>query len=247
MLKKNYGIKTRPVVHWMGSGLDTARKPQNTKEIAFILNSKEIREYLNKDYFFNTDQLFRFDTDFWLREVPDPPSFATIAGKLDDFKTLNTFTTRQNRLMPAEVFFRKALDSLVIPIPDSVFLNPEDSLSEFRSFFNQLPVPAEMQILKLDISVDILTNETDKAKAPVVVFDLYAHDGSHLTWNSFGFTCFTDGTLRPGTWRTIRLQEYVKLNHLHREGDGSLMLYIWNRSQSVIRFNNPKVTVTGYF
>ena len=139
------------------------------------------------------------------------------------------------------------LDSLVIRSRDSILLNPGDTGGEFRAIYNHLPVSPAFRILKIEMAVDVFTVESDPAKSPLLVFDLYGKPGNQLIYEAFEFPTFNSGQRKPGAWRRISLTEYVTPPCMKQPEACSLKLYIWNRSLINIRFRHPDIKITGYY
>ena len=247
MMRGKYNIKTRALAPWLGSGIDTTVAPRNIHTLPFILNNKEILEYVDNSYYLFRDTIRKILPEMWLKDTTDQATQRKMSRELADFKILNTYVTKQNMLVPREIYFRKGIDSVNVLIRDSISFNPNDSTSEYYSFFNKLSIPTKIKFLKLEITLDVLTPETDFSKAPMVVFDLYGDKKKRLTWQSFDFPCHQLKPARPGEWKTMKMVEYVELSYLQHSGDYSLMLYIWNKSRCIVRFNHPKVKITGYY
>ena len=247
MLQKRYGLEALPVVPWLGSGIDTAVTPRNLHTLPFILNNKEIVDYINHSYYFNQGGVRIVQPELLLRDTADAGIRKRLERELSDFKVLNTYVTKQNKLIPPELIFHKMIDSAVIAVHDSLFFNSLDSTGEFRSFFNQLVFDSKFRFLKLEVRVNFLTSETDLRKAPILVFDLYRKNGKHVLWQSFDFPCHELKPVKPGEWRTILIQGSVDLSYLNGKEPYSLMLYIWNRARCIVRFDKPSVKITGYY
>ena len=247
LLQKHYGLKVLSVAPWLGSGIDTAAAPINIHTIPFILNSKEILEYVNHAYYLYQGGVQKIQPELWLKDTIDPATRQKLTRELADFKILNTYVTKQNKLIPPEMFFWKMIDSAEIKLKDSIFFNPWDSIGEYRSFLYQLIFDSKFRLLKLEISFNFSTNENDLKKIPVVVFDLYRKRGGHVLWQKFDFPSCELKNGKPGVWRTIKIKEYVDLSYLKGKEPYSLSLYIWNKAHCIIRFDKPVVKITGYY
>ena len=247
MMRANHNIKTRSIAPWMGTGIDTAAAPRNMHTLPFILNNKEINEYVDKSFYLDKNKLYNILPELWIKDTACQAIQQRMIRELADFKTLNTYVTKQNRLVPREIYFRTFLDSLVVAEIDTITFNQADSTSEYRSFFNKLTFDSKFKYLKLEITLDLITQETDTRKAPVIVFDLYSSKGSHLLWYSFDFPCHEGQIAVPGQRKSIYIREYVELSYLQSLDDFSLMMYIWNKAHCIVRFDKPKIKITGYY
>ncbi len=247
MMREKYNITTHPRVPWMGSGIDTCTEPRNVHTLAMILNNKEIPEYVDHSFYLFREVMFRILPELWVKDTVDPVALNRMQMELADFKTLNTYVTRQNKLIPPEIYFGKGLDSINVVNTDTVKFTRVDTVKEFNSIFKHLRFDSRIKFLKMNLTFDLLTPETDTTKAPVLVFDYYGKDGKRLLWQAFSFPWHSLKPAKPDGWKTISLTEYVELSYLQKSSSDSLILYIWNRNRNILRLNNPKVRITGYY
>lgn len=247
MMRAKYQVKTRIVAPWLGSGLDTTTAFRNVHSLPFILNNKEIIEYISKTDFIFRDQLYKVFPELSLKDTTDIATERKMSRELADFKILNTYVTRQNRLISPEIYFGKVIDSVDVVIEKPVLFNPIDPPGEFRNFFDKVALDPKIKFVKLEIMVDIQTPEADPAKFPEAVFDLYGENGKHLLFDLLRFTSLKDKPTKPGEWQTYYIRDFVELSYLRNADTCSLLLYIWNRTGSAVAYDNQKVKITGYY
>ncbi|MDP1621070.1 MAG: LTA synthase family protein [Bacteroidales bacterium] len=247
MMRNSYQIRTRSVAPWLGAGLDTAIIPRNMHTLPVILNNKEIVEYINGSNYLRGDKIYKILPELWLKDTTDQTTLRRMTSELADFKILNSYVTRQNMLVPPEIYFGKSIDSTDIKVGNLITINPDDSTGEYRILFKQLPLSYGIKFLKLVFSIDILTRETDLAKYPQLVMEIYGSQGKQVMWQSFAFPTPDYGAVKQGEWRTLSVIEYVKLSDLSQGEKNAMMLYIWNKSKGIIRLDKPAVKITGYF
>lgn len=248
MLKNRYGFPVNEVTHWLGDGLDTAQNPRSLKTLAFIQNNKVISEYLSENYFIMNGKVSEVLPEFWLKDKPDPELKAGMQQQLDDFKLLNAYVTRNNRLMPPEVFFGKLIDSMSVMLTDSLSLDASDSIGEYRVLCLRQEIPAKVRYLDLNLSVDMDTRETDTAKAPLLVFDLFDQDGNRLHWQSLRFRCIkSNGGKETHRWKTMESFGRIRFDHLDADQRKILKLYVWNYHHCNVRLFNSDLRIKGFF
>jgi len=248
MLRGKYNIRTRSVAAWMGSGIDTAAEFRNLHALPFILNNKEIVEYLNRSLLLNREYLFGILPGLWLKDTSDQTAQLRMNEELADFKTLNTYVTRQNKLVPPEIYFGKDIDSADIAIVGPALFSPIDENREYRPLFSRAFLAPRFSFIRVEMMIDVSTPETDAMKDPVVVVELMNKDGAKLLWHSFALPCHAEGGGGAGgEWRTLRLTEYIDLSYLQRKETGNLMLYLWNKAGCTAMFDNCRVKLTGYY
>jgi uncharacterized sulfatase len=247
MLHRHYGLEINSVVSWLGSGIDTNCTFRNIHILPFILNNKEIPEYLNHLYYFHPDGVSMLQPDFWQKGINDSKTRSELNQELEDFKILNIYTARQNNLIPPEMYFGKVLTGDTIKIPKSFPFDPGDSTWEWKNFFNRVPLNSKFRLLKLEISVDFMISKPFSGKIPLVVLDLLGKGGKRVLWQTFEFPLDSLKTARPDKWKTVSIDEYIDVNYLHEADPYSMLLYIWNRYHFIMRVAKPKVKITGFF
>jgi len=247
MMRKQYNISTRSLAPWMGSGIDTAAGPRNIHTLPFILNNKEIAEYVNQSDYLFQNTIFRILPDLWLKDNPDPSTLRRMSRERSDFKILNTYVTKHNMLVPKEIYFDKDCDSAELEIKKVKPLNPKDSTSEYRSLLRDIKISSKIKFLRLEITMDIRSPEPDSVMMPFVVFELSGSNEQRYQWKAFEIPGKKISTARSGEWRTLTINEYVEVGYLRRTEDYSLNMYVWNYKRSIVRFNNPKIRIIAHY
>lgn len=247
MLHSHYGIGINSVASWLGSGIDTTCTFRNIHILPFILNNKEIPEYLNHLYYLHPGGVSVLQPDFWQIEINDSKVRSELNRELEDFKILNIYTARQNRLIPPEMYFGKVLTSDTVKFPKSPSFDPGDSTWEWKNFLNRVSLNSKFRLLKLEISVDFMTTRSISGKGPVMVFDLRGKMGKRFLWESFDFPIDSLKAARPGRWKTLRIEEDIDLSYLHETDSYFMMLYLWNRNHLIIKVAEPKVKIIGFY
>jgi uncharacterized sulfatase len=247
MLHRHYGLEINFVAPWLGSGIDTNCTFRNIHILPFILNNKEIPEYLNQLYYINPNGVSMLQPEFWQKEINDPKARSGLNRELEDFKILNIYTSRQNKLIPPKMYFGKVLTGDTVKFHDILPFNPVDSTWEWKNFFNWEPLNSRVKLIKLEVSFDFMISKTSSGNVPLVVFDLQGKGKKRVLWQSFNFPPDLLNAARAGKWKTARIDEYIDVSYLQEADHYTLMLYIWNRGHFIMRVAKPKVKITGFF
>lgn len=245
MLKNNFGIQTSNVASWMGRGIDTAKEPRNLHILPFILNSKQIPEYVNGSYYLSPFGVSRLENGLVTKDLNDPALEKKLKGELESYKILNIHVARENRMIPPEIYFGKALitDSLVLSDMKSF---PADSVWEYHSFCKRNNLDPRYKLLKFEISVDFL-NPGNIEKPPRLIFDFSGTNNKLLLWSAFDIFGEKMKTAPPGKWSTATISEYIDLNYLKDKENRSMLIYLWNNEKIPFRVANPKVRITAFY
>lgn len=243
MLHQQYGLKIQSVATWLGTGIDTASSPRNMHILPFIWNNKEIPEYVNHQFYYEQAGIRLIQPELMLKDTIDVEVYKRLKRELADFKILNTYITKQNKLIPPEMLFQNIIDSIEVPIKDSLFLNPMDSTGEFRSLVQQLFLDSKFHYLKFEIDFEATPFEPDKQKTPLLVLDLSQKSGKRLQWQSFEI----HRNNKSREWYSVKMKEYIDLSSFNSKEGFFLHFYIWNRARVNVKFNHPRIQVTGFY
>lgn len=96
-LMNNYKFNKLEKTTWLGKGLDTARQFRNIHSIPLMRYKGSINDYIYKDYYYSDGNLFKIDENFNISET-DNNMMETISGSFNDFKKLNVYLTKKNKI-----------------------------------------------------------------------------------------------------------------------------------------------------
>lgn len=247
LLKDKYNIVTSSGSAWMGTGIDTAVNFRNIHKLPFILNSRDIVEYLDGINYLYQKKIYTLYPDFSIHEDQNPAELKKMEEQLADFKILNTYVTKKKRLIPPEAYYDKAIDSVQLAVEDSLFFESTDSVSEFRSLARDIDIAKKFRIIKLRIKEDVLTYESDESKLPSTIINLTTEKGENVLWHSCSPQVVNKTAAQKGRWHTVNFEEEFNLSDLKSDSGWVLKVYIWNVNKKYARYRNNHVTITGYF
>lgn len=105
-LMNNYKFNKLEKTTWLGKGLDTARQFRNIHSIPLMRYKGSINDYIYKDYYYSDGNLFKIDENFNISET-DNNMIETISGSFNDFKKLNVYLTKKNKISNVTSIFVK--------------------------------------------------------------------------------------------------------------------------------------------
>jgi tetratricopeptide (TPR) repeat protein len=85
---------------WMSQGLDTARQFRNIHQIPLMRYKGAINDFIYKDYFYADGELFKINENFGTNKVNEPELLKIAADSLLEFKKLNGYLSKKNRIFP---------------------------------------------------------------------------------------------------------------------------------------------------
>ena len=133
-LQANYGMSAPQKAHWLGTGIDTAVGFRNIHTMPLMRNKVQLTDYVDKDYFLTGDQLFKLRAGLVPEEVQDEIVQSRLERSFSDFKRINRYVCRNNKLYPQSAdrsrFATTAADDSASAALDSLKLN-SDQLFQF--------------------------------------------------------------------------------------------------------------------
>lgn len=99
-LMNNYKFNKLNETAWMSQGLDTAKQFRNIHKIPLMRYKGKINDYIYNDYFYADGELYKIDENFGTSKVNEPELMKMAADSLLEFKKLNAYITKKNRIFP---------------------------------------------------------------------------------------------------------------------------------------------------
>lgn len=101
-LHANYDYAIDGHCHWLGTSFDTVAEFRNTRKLAFMLNNRDVVDYVSGDYFINHKTLVRFDERMTGTILEDEQQFLRLKEELDDFQFLSRFAVQHDFILPGD-------------------------------------------------------------------------------------------------------------------------------------------------
>jgi phosphoglycerol transferase MdoB-like AlkP superfamily enzyme len=247
MMHEKFGVEINQAASWLGNGIDTTWFFRNTHALPFILNNRDIPEYLDHLSYLSPYYYAELQPGFWLNVVKNPVVEARLKQELTDVRILSKYVMRENKLIPPELYFGKTLSCDTVSIPKIPEFAPTDSVWEFRNLLDKIPVSSKFCMMRLEIGFDFMVCRTKQGRSPILVFDLYGSNKSRIMYTSFDVIADSLKTAQPGQWKSVSFVENIDLSYLKDTNDDALLLYLWNRDRNTYRIAKPKVRILGYY
>lgn len=99
-LHANYPYQIDDHCHWLGTSFDTVSAFRNTRKLAFMLNNRDVVDYMSGDCFISNNTLARMDENGSATVVKDELLYHCLKEELDNFQVLSRFVVQFDRLEP---------------------------------------------------------------------------------------------------------------------------------------------------
>lgn len=100
-LQKNHNLSLPEKTHWIGNTIDTARTFRNVHSIPLMRNKNQLLDYLHEDHFLAENQLFKLHEGLGISPINSQQVRADLSQRLQQFKSVNRYVTRNNKILPA--------------------------------------------------------------------------------------------------------------------------------------------------
>lgn len=97
-LSNNYDYEVDDYCHWLGKSLDTVKEFRSNVNQAFMLNNRDVIDYLHGEYFLCRSKLYKIDSDLCLTFVDDPILYWKLKKELDDYNLISAYALEANFL-----------------------------------------------------------------------------------------------------------------------------------------------------
>lgn len=106
-LMNNYKFNKLQKTAWMSEGLDTVRRFRNIHKIPLMRYKGSVNDYIYKNYMYSDGELYKINEDFGIYKVNESELLKTVTDSLNEFKRLNAYLTKKNKIFPESMNFYK--------------------------------------------------------------------------------------------------------------------------------------------
>ena len=156
LIMNNYpNLKNRPAeVAWMGGVMDTSVQFRNIQSMPFMEWSREMKDYIYKDYYLSGNQLYKLTPDLLEVKVKNDSVKNHMINLLNNFKIINNLVCTKDLLYPSNMlsgiqknellldYFNPKVQSVVTKEPDTTLI-PE------------ITIPKNNKSIYVEVSADI--------------------------------------------------------------------------------------------
>jgi len=238
MLKKKYGISSGEMSHWLGTGLDSCRCFRCTKRQTFILNNRRIEDYIDNNYYISNERLYKVLNNARLKQIQNESLYNVVNDRFQIYNKITTYVSSSKKLLPDKFFFGKELTPEFIEAMEKCKLSKNDIPETFTSVLKKMKLEKIYKRIKLNVSFKYYTNEKNLNKAPELVFEYIDNEGNREIWEGYNISDFVKTPGQVEVCRTIDLS-FIK-------NAGYLKMYLWNKNNCKIKYDNLKLTLLGY-
>ena len=249
-LSANYPYQIDEYCHWRGGALDTATAYRNMQRQAFMLNNRDVADYVNGDYVISNNRLFKVKKDLLSESVDDDAILLRMKRELEDFQTLSLFAVQNDHLVKYTQDEKRVLqqqntdfESNYSPVFDGYVHQEGDNHYALMKSDNVYPPLWDHLVLKdnydqlvVDVAFDMQSLDT-LSQLPSIAVELDDYY-MFLTLESPEGVGFNTGNLEHYRHRLfIPLEKECK--------DKKLKIYLYNSHKASMKYDNIQVCVSA--
>ena len=215
LLSKNFNLAYDPKeVHWLGSVIDTCRSFRNIQSMPFMSWSREINDYLYKDYFISDDQLYKLTPELLQVKYKNDSIKNHLIHLRENFKLINNYVCENNKIYPSQHDLLTGNKQLLLEYDDStaktIFSKKSDT-----SLMKDLKVHKEFKYLYIEFSGSVNLPSPVTDNNPTIRFALInteGNDRNYLVWSKRDIATLSKGDFMPQQWNSISANDIFALD-----------------------------------
>ncbi|WP_158979095.1 LTA synthase family protein [Cellulophaga sp. L1A9] len=132
MLSEKYKINLAEKSSWLGEGLDMHAEFRIAKNIPLMRNKNELNDIISNEHFYSKGNLFKISKYMELEELSEDVTDYEVL--LDDFKGLNAYVTKNNKILPEAYVFHK-MEQKKFTSKETVWINSQFNGKDFDNAY----------------------------------------------------------------------------------------------------------------
>jgi len=248
LLSEKYQFKNQPKeVHWLSGVMDTCTGFRNTQSMAFMSWSREINDYIYKDYFISGDQLYKLKPDLTQEKCQNDSVKEHMIRLRENFKNINYYVCDNNKVYPQNRNLLPGKKELLFTYTDSVskVIFSRSSDTSLMPFYK---VPKGYKYLYVSFSANVNIADDNADNYPTVRFALIDTKGNKhnfLYWSKRDIATLSAGNFVPNEWNTVTANDMFTMSDYAKIKDLQFDLALFG-SPAVINLKMEKLTLRIY-
>lgn len=171
-LHKNYDYNVDDECHWLGTSLDTSSVFRCNQSVAFMLNNRDVVEYLHNNHFLYRDRLYELNDSMTYKKVENDSIKNQLKEYLRQYKNIDRYVTRNDFLLKkpgnlTELLNFERVDEEVCHIDNNTRQKICDPI-EFDGKYERIYIDAKISykikngVNPQDVFIEFYTNDKDK-------------------------------------------------------------------------------------
>jgi len=249
MLFHNYTMPYVPAtVNWIADVMDTSTQFRNIQPMPFMLWSREISDYIYKEYMLSDGQLYKL-TPQLLEEPCSNDSVKTYMTRLlNNFKIINSYVCDNNKIYLPAPNDMHAEKELLLSFTDSLTKNIF-TMSDDTSLMSDFVIPKKYKYLYVEVSADVNLSSPKTEDQPAFRLAMVSKtptDRNYLYWSNRDIVLMTKGDYVPQQWNHVSTNDMFTLDDYRNYSNMIFNLAIYNDTVPLkLKIKQLKVAIYG--
>lgn len=230
-LSHNYDYQTSGFSHWIAPVVDTAAVFRNTLKQAFMLNNRDVSQYVSGDYFLSGSDLYELQEDLNLKLCFDNEVYERLRAELADFDMLSRYAVHGNKLLNA----RNDVYNVVV----AESCTEEIKIVPDKEFTRLVLTSVKDDISFIDASVQFDVQASDTSlRLPHMIISM----GDY--YQRVSLVSVTGQTLNTGKKEHFHSSFVLPVTDDMKGSE--LNIYLWNNMKASAVCSDVRINIMGY-
>jgi hypothetical protein len=216
LILNNYpNLKNKPEeIAWMAGVMDTSVQFRNIQSMPFMQWSREIKDYIYKDYYLSGNQLYKLTPDLLEVKVENDSIKNHMTNLLNNFKIINDLVCTKNLLYPINRLTGIQKNELLLdyfnPKVQSVVTNEPDT-----TLIPEITIPKNNRSIYVEVSADIIflsPGTNDQPAFRLALVDTTNRGRDFLFWANHNIVQMTKKDFVEKQWNAASINDQFTIS-----------------------------------
>jgi hypothetical protein len=234
-------------VHWMTDVMDTATKFRNIHAMPFMEWSREISDYIYKDYYLSGKQLYKIDSNLGITKIKNDTLKQHVTKLLYNFKLINDYVTTKNKIYPAYKSIATMQKDLILDYKKPGFQTINTNSSD-TSLMPQIKVPLAYKFLYVALNADInlmLPGLEDQPAFRFALIDTTKGNRNFVFWTNHNIVQMAKGDYIENQWNNVSVTDMMTLDSYKKFKNLVFDLSFYNNRANYLQMKNLNLKIYG--
>ncbi len=234
-------------VHWMTDVMDTAQKFRNIHSMPFMEWSREISDYIYKDYYLSGKQIYKIDSKLGLTKIKNDTLKEHVTKLINNFKLINDYITTKNKIYPAN----KSLATL----PKDLILDYKNDATQTihtvgpdTSIMPIIKVPKAYKYLYVELNAKInlmIPGLEDQPAFRFALIDTTKGNRNFVFWTNHNIVQLSKGDFIEKQWNNVSVTDMMTLDSYKKFKNLIFDLSFYNGKTTYLQMKDLNLKVYG--
>ena len=241
-------LKQKPdEVNWLTDVMDTAVQFRNIHSMPFMEWSREITDYIYKDYYLSGKQIYKIDANLGLTKIKNDTLKQHVTKLINNFKLINDYVTTKNKIYPVN----KSLAAM----PKDLLLDYNNATTQTihtespdTTIMPEIKVPLGYKYLYFELNADInlmLPGLEDQPAFRFALIDTAKGNRNFVFWTNHNIVQMSKGDYIEKQWNNVSVTDMMALDSYRKFKHLIFDLSFYNGRTNYLQMKNLNLKVYG--